>query len=492
MKIRSKLFISAGISIIVAIMLISLVSVTSDRLAESNKEHEIFINVSNGMTELNSVTYDYLLHREKRMEEQWYSKYNSLKEVLDETVREQKVISIRTDYVTVSNLFSQITSNNKEIEKLIQEGASQERIDTSTQLEERLVTQLLVISNSVITDVSRLAEQKHAEADEAQRFTANLILVLITTLAIGIIASSFLVGRSISKPLTRLAEYSKIVGEGKYIKDFEFKGKDEIASVARDVKTMVGQLRKHREHLEELVEERTIKLTAANKELEAFSYSVSHDLRAPLRSIDGFSQALEEDYASKLDKEGKNFINRIRAATKRMSGLIDDMLILSRITRKKLHYKKVDLSKIANEIAEDLKKVQPERRVKFKIVSRLNIVADEGLIRIVLENLLGNAYKFTENNKNANIEFSISSTNGRKTYTISDNGVGFDMTYYDKLFSPFQRLHSEIEFKGTGIGLAIVQRIVHLHHGKVWAESKVGEGATFYFNLKSKKETSSE
>jgi len=492
MKIRSKLFISAGISIIVAIMLISMVLVMSYRQLELTKGNEILMNINQGITELNLITYDYFLYHEKRMEQQWYSKYSSLKEVLDEAVGEQQMISIRADYVAVSNLFSQITASNKEIKKLIQEGASQERIDAFNQLEERLVTQLLVISNSVITDVSRLTEQKNVETKEAQRFTTNLILVLITTLTIGIIASSFLVGRSISKPLTRLAEYSKIIGEGKYIKDFEFKGKDEIASVAKDVKTMVGQLRKHREHLEELVEERTSKLTAVNKELEAFSHSVSHDLRAPLRSIDGFSLALEEDYGSKLDKGGKDFLNRVRSATKKMSELIDDMLILSRITRKKLHYKKVNLSKIANEIAEDLKKVQPERRVEFKIVPQINAVADEGLIRIVLENLLGNAYKFTENNKNTNIKFNISSTNGRKTYTISDNGVGFDMTYYDKLFSPFQRLHSEIEFKGTGIGLAIVQRIVHLHHGKVWAESKVGEGATFYFTLKSKKETSSE
>jgi light-regulated signal transduction histidine kinase (bacteriophytochrome) len=211
-----------------------------------------------------------------------------------------------------------------------------------------------------------------------------------------------------------------------------------------------------------------------------------------LRSIDGFSQALEEDYASKLDKGGKDFINRIRAAAKKMSGLIDDMLILSRITRKKLHYKKVDLTKMANEITKDLKKVQPERKVEFKIQSRLNTVADEGMIRIVLENLIGNAYKFTRKNKNAKIGFIISNTNGRKAYAIRDNGVGFDMAYYDKLFSPFQRLHSEIEFKGTGIGLAIVQRIARMHHGKVWAESKVGEGATFYFTLKPKKEASSE
>ncbi len=450
------------------------------------------MNLSKGVAELDLITYDYLLYREKRMEEQWHSKYDSLKELLNRSAGVEDIISISADYAILENIFLQLTVNNKEIERLIQEGASQEMIDPSNQLEERLVTQLLVISHSIITDSFRHSEEKHDEELDARIFTTNLTMVLIITLTIGIIVSSFLVGRSISKPLIRLAEYSKIVGKGKYIDDFEFKGKDEIASVARDVKAMVGQLRKHREHLEELVEERTVKLTAANEELEAFSYSVSHDLRAPLRSIDGFSQALEDDYGSQLDKGGKDFLNRIRAAAGRMSGLIDDMLILSRVTRKKLHYNKVDLSKMANDIVKDLEKIQPDRKVGFKIKSQLNIVADEGLIRILLENLIANAYKFTGKNKNAKIEFSTSDTNGRKAYTIRDNGVGFDMTYYNKLFSPFQRLHSEKDFEGTGIGLAIVQRIVRMHHGKVWAESKVGEGTTFYFTLKSKKEASSE
>lgn len=241
-------------------------------------------------------------------------------------------------------------------------------------------------------------------------------------------------------------------------------------------------LRKLKKNEQEL-EGRNLRLKLVNKELESFAYSVSHDLRAPLRSIDGFSQALLEDYNSKLDKEGKDFLNRIRSSTGRMSELINDLLTLSRITRKKVNYKEVDLSKIAKEIAKDLNAIQTKRKVEFEITPQLIAKADKGLLRIVLENLMGNAYKFTRKNNNANIKFGITDISGNKIYFISDNGVGFDMKYADKLFVPFQRLHSGSEFEGTGIGLAIVNRIIHLHNGRVWAEGEVGKGATFYFTV---------
>lgn len=239
-------------------------------------------------------------------------------------------------------------------------------------------------------------------------------------------------------------------------------------------------LRKLRNNEKEL-ERKNHRLALVNKELESFSYSVSHDLHAPLRSIDGFSQALLEDCSSKLNEEGKGFLNRIRASTKKMSKLIDDILTLSRITRKKINCRAVNLSKVANAIVRDISAMKDKRKVRFEIAPDLTVKADARLMRIVLENLLGNAYKFTKKIGNANIEFGITSVNGDKAYFISDNGAGFDMKYADKLFAPFQRLHSEYEYSGTGIGLAIVQRVMHLHNGRVWAEGEVGKGATFYF-----------
>ncbi|MGA2603505.1 MAG: PAS domain S-box protein [Verrucomicrobiia bacterium] len=235
--------------------------------------------------------------------------------------------------------------------------------------------------------------------------------------------------------------------------------------------------------LEQRVLERTAELTAANKELEAFTYSVSHDLRAPLRGIDGFSQALLEDYADKLEGDGKNLLQRIRAGSQRMGTLIDDLLNLSRVSRRALHREPVDLTKLASEIAGELREQDPQRRVELRIADDLKTEGDPELLRVVLENLLGNAWKYTAKQPHATIEFGLDRDNGHPSFFVRDDGVGFDMQYVDKLFTPFQRLHAMNEFPGTGIGLATVQRIVHRHGGRVWAQAEVNKGATFHFTL---------
>jgi PAS domain S-box-containing protein len=236
--------------------------------------------------------------------------------------------------------------------------------------------------------------------------------------------------------------------------------------------------------LERRVVERTAQLEAANKELEAFAYSVSHDLRAPLRGIDGFSQVLLEDYAEKLDAEGQRYLQRIRAASQRMAELIDDLLTLSRLTRDKMHLEPVNLSAVAEVIAQELSQSQPERRVEFIFTQDAVTQADARLIRVALQNLLGNAWKFTAKHPSARIEFGLlGQSDGKAAYFVRDDGAGFDMAYADKLFGAFQRLHTPAEFPGTGIGLATVQRVIHRHGGQVWAEGAVGQGATFYFTL---------
>lgn len=225
-------------------------------------------------------------------------------------------------------------------------------------------------------------------------------------------------------------------------------------------------------------------LSSANKELEAFSYSVSHDLRSPLRSIDGFSQEILEDYSDKLDENGRDSLRRIRAASQRMGLLIDGLLNLSRLSRSEIVLGKVDLSALAHDVAGNLQKSQPEREVRVVIAEGLIEDGDERLLYVLFQNLLGNAWKFTERRTNARIEFGASRAEGNPAYFVRDNGAGFDMTYSDKLFRPFQRLHDAADFSGTGIGLATVQRIIHRHSGRVWAEGEVGKGATFYFTLK--------
>ncbi len=238
----------------------------------------------------------------------------------------------------------------------------------------------------------------------------------------------------------------------------------------------------HRDHLEELVEERTNALRVANRELEAFSYSVSHDLRAPLRTLDGFSQALVEDYGGQLTGDGEDYLRRIRAASQRMAQLIDDLLLLSRLSRSEMRRDRIDLSPLAEEVVEHLREGEPEREVAVTIEPGLIADADARLVRVLLQNLIGNAWKFTSKQENAAIE--VARANGdATTFCVRDDGVGFDMAYADKLFGAFQRLHSSNDFEGTGVGLATVQRIVSRHGGRAWAESEPGAGATFYFTL---------
>jgi len=220
-----------------------------------------------------------------------------------------------------------------------------------------------------------------------------------------------------------------------------------------------------------------------NKELETFSYSVSHDLRAPLRAIDGFSQALIEDYGDRLEAEAQHYLNRIRAAAQRMAALIDDLLSLSRISRTQVRRERVDLSSLAQTVADELRTQSPGRAVAFQIEPGLSVHADRGLMRVLLDNLLGNAWKFTVRAADARIEFGAQTSGMDTVFLVKDNGAGFDMTHAGALFQPFQRLHDAADFPGTGIGLATVRRIVDHHGGRIWAEGVVGSGATVFFTI---------
>jgi light-regulated signal transduction histidine kinase (bacteriophytochrome) len=235
--------------------------------------------------------------------------------------------------------------------------------------------------------------------------------------------------------------------------------------------------------LSEDLARRNVELEAANRELDAFAYSVSHDLRAPLRSIDGFSKALLDEYADKIDATGLDFLRRVSGGAQRMALLIDDILKLSRITRGEMQRESMDLSTMARSISEELSKTQPERRVEFSIMEGVDALGDPRLLHAVLENLLGNAWKFSARKDAARIEFGKTEIDGRAAFFVRDNGAGFDMAYADRLFVPFQRLHTSEEFAGTGIGLSIVQRVIRRHGGDVWAEGEIGGGATFMFTL---------
>jgi len=307
----------------------------------------------------------------------------------------------------------------------------------------------------------------------------NIAILLggVSSIAVTVVGIAFSI--STSKPINRLTVASERISDGNYDHKVEIDRNDEIGALANSFNNMTSKL------THEISEHKKaeIRLTGLNTELEAFCYSVSHDLRAPLRGIDGFSRALEEDHADKLNLEGRDYLKRICAASHRMENLITDLLDLSRITRSKMNYKKVDLSALVKSKALELQETDPERQVEFVIEEGRCAEGDTNLLKIAIDNLMNNAWKFTGKHSQARIEFGMSLQDGKSVYFISDNGVGFDMAYADKLFGAFQRLHTLAEFEGTGIGLATVNRIIQRHGGSIWADGEIGRGAKFCFTL---------
>lgn len=327
-------------------------------------------------------------------------------------------------------------------------------------------------------------------------------------MAVSLLAAYFLAALLqgwISQPILALADTARAVSTRQ---DYSVRapklGDDELGALTDAFNQMLGhiegqdrELRRYAADLEQRVAERTheleernealrrnaAELLAANQELDAFAYSVSHDLRAPLRSIDGFSQVLLEDYAAQLDEAGRDSLRRVRAASQRMATLIDDLLKLARVTRVEMRTEVVDVSGMARDIAAELQRTDAARHVEFVIAPGLKARADAPLLRVALENLLRNSWKYTAKQPRPRVEFGSIEANGGQAFMVRDNGAGFDMKYMDKLFGVFQRLHSAAEFEGTGVGLATVRRIITRHGGRIWAEGAVDQGATFYFTL---------
>ena len=335
-------------------------------------------------------------------------------------------------------------------------------------------------------DHDLLVAESESELELRRQRLRPIILVTLFGGLAAALAAGWLFATGIAGRINALERNAERLASGERLHYEPSRGLDEIGSLDLTLRRASLRLRTRERELRDLnarLESTLHEQRLLNRELEAFSYSVSHDLRAPLRSIDGFAQALREDWGDRLDEVAQDYLSRVRNAAQRMGQLIDDLLKLSKLTRSQIQRSDVDLSGLARQVSADLTERNPARHVSWVITDGLHSWCDAALARILLENLLGNAWKFTAKTAEPRIEFDVMPDTTPQVFVIRDNGAGFDMRYVDKLFAPFQRLHGEREFPGTGIGLATVQRIVHKHGGQVRTKSEVGAGTTFYFTL---------
>jgi len=332
-----------------------------------------------------------------------------------------------------------------------------------------------------------ITEVDQAEAYAPINSMAGTMLTIVTVLALIVLAAGFFLARTITQPLARLVAGAAEIGRhGHLDRKVGTDARDEIGELSRAFDRMAMELKMTTVSIDELehrIHERTAQLEAANRELEAFSYSVSHDLRAPLRAIDGYTRILLEDYQPQLDEEGKRICSVISEGAHKMSDLIDDLLTFSRLGRSALNPSRIDMEAMAKAVFQELTTAQDRKRIDFQLETVAPAMGDPSLLKQVWVNLISNSIKFSHKKKRAVIRVRGEQLNNEIVYSVKDNGVGFDMQYVDKLFGVFQRLHSVKDFEGNGVGLALVQRVVHRHGGRVWAEGEIDKGATFYFTL---------
>ena len=345
--------------------------------------------------------------------------------------------------------------------------------------EQRLIGQLILKAYDLNGKIARLNDSAELTATNVREALVLLLLCFISLMVISNIYNSVSIGNLLGKRVKMISEGTTIIGAGNLGYRIAVSGDDELSILARQTNDMAAQLQNSYAALEQEIGYRE----SANRELEAFSYSVSHDLRTPLRAINGFSAAVIEDYADKLDDEGKRLLNVINDNAKKMGHLIDDLLAFSRIGRQELKKQEIDMHVLFNSAAQNFIYTVSERVFHLDIKPMLAAIGDPVLITQVIINLLSNAIKFSEPKDSIDIEIGCSPEEHENIYYVKDHGVGFDMQFADNLFGVFQRLHSQDQFEGTGVGLALSQRIIHRHGGRMWAEGIVNEGAIFYFTL---------
>ena len=465
----------AAISIIAA-----MIWWTYSEMENANRQCRVSNEIARGLAELGRATFDYSLHHDERARAQWGAESERVERLVANALFAQPaqteiLAGMREKRAAVQRTFAELTAARGADRADAPLGEAGRRLET------QLLVQLLSYQQENFADAYRLNELATERIIDAQRRLMIVILAALALMALLMLGTSWFLRRGVLARIAALQRATHEVAAGNWDFILGVRGGDEISELSQNFDTMTRSLRESFAQVERNNQE----LAALNEELKAFSYSVSHDLREPLRSIDGFSLVMIEDYGDKLGKTGKDTLERIRSAGQRMGELIDDLLRLSQVTRAELNITRVDLSAIAREIAVGIMHRQPFGRiVEWAIEPGLSVRADPALMRIAMQNLLQNAWKFTGRTDRPVIRVGTLRRGAKTVYFVADNGVGFDMARADKLFGAFQRLHHAGDFPGTGIGLAIVQRIIRRHEGEIWAEAKEGVGATFFFDVK--------
>jgi signal transduction histidine kinase len=433
--------------------------------------------ITRALSNLRLVTFEFILHRVERARLQESLAAEHLDRLLSngpfkQAQPSEALAELRERSAAAHRLFTELLDRP--------DAAGGLDAEATHRFQTQLTTRLLLQHQEIAGDAFQLVEYTRARIDDAQHRLFLSIMIGLTLVATTTAVAAWVIHHKVLRPVRRIEEGTREVAAGNLAFRLDLPGNDEIGRMARNFDAMTDALGASFAQIERSNQE----LAALNKEMEAFSYSVSHDLRAPLRSMDGFSLSLLEDYGDQLDEEGRDSLVRIRNASQRMGRLIDELLGLARVTRTELNIRPVDLSAMAREIAESLQQRHPQRPVRWHVDDGLHVHADRALLHIALANLLENAWQFTAHTEEPVVRVGTVEHDGLPAYFVADNGAGFDMGYADRLFGAFQRMHHESEFPGTGIGLAIVQRIFHRHEAAVWAHSAPGRGATFYFRFR--------
>lgn len=478
MNVATKQWLAAGTTLGAIGLIAGMLAWAGAQVSNATREHRQTTAVMEGLSEQQLVIFEYLLHRRERAREQWSAASDRINRLVaandaGEPAQQEIAASLRRRLAEAQRTFGELVD--------VSAGRSAETGGEAVRgrFEVPFLNQLLIEQQDSFADAFRLTELAAARIESAQRRMTAVIAAALALIALVATSAAWLMQHGVLAPLIQLQRVTQMVAAGDLNVRLYMARRDEIGAMAGNIDRMVASLRRSIESSRR----KSRDLAALNDELEAFNYSVWHDLRAPLRIVEWFSRELIEEHRDTLDSRGKQALGRVRAANRRMESLIDDLFRLSQVTRAELKQERVDLSAMARAIADALQSMEPHRRVTWEIGPGLRVDGDAALVRIAMENLIGNAWKFTGRNTEATIRVGERESNRRMAFFVSDDGAGFDTAHAERLFEAFQRQHCAADYPGTGIGLAIVRRIVHRHGGRIWAEAMPGKGATFYFTF---------